>query len=122
MENGLLIVIIIVLLFGVIYFGLKKFGLKVIQENERERLENDAKRFAWLLIAEIKLYENYKIQRGLKNNSLYESLRDEIETARKKYKKQVTYKEFDEYFEDALVDVLADGDRSKLGMISNSIK
>jgi hypothetical protein len=83
--------------------------------------ENDAKRFAGLLISEIKLYENYKVERGLKNNNLYESLKDEIEEARKKYKKRITGSEFEKYFEDALTEVLAGGDKSKLGMISTSL-
>jgi hypothetical protein len=60
------------------------------ENNSSELLENDAKRFAMLLVSEIKLNENYKVERGLRNNNLYESLRDEIEEARKKYKKRIT--------------------------------
>lgn len=103
------IIIILVLLIVVLY---SIFGGK----NDSTLLENDAKRFAKLLIAEIKLYENYKFERGLKNNNLYESLRDEIEEARKKYKKRVPNAEFERCFDDVLIEVLADGDRSKLGI------
>ena len=103
------IVIISILLIIVLYFI---FGGK----NASALSENDAKRFAKLLIAEIKLYENYKVERGLKNNNLYESLRDEIEEARRKYKKRVPNAEFESYFDDVLVEILADGDRSKLGV------
>lgn len=81
----------------------------------QEQIENDAKRFARLLITEIKLYEGYKIERGIKNNNLAESLKDEIGEARKKYKSRFNQEKFEGYFDEALLDVLADGDRSKLG-------
>ena len=68
------------------------------------------------------IYENYKFERGLKNNNLYESLCDEIEEARKKYKKRVPNLEFESYFDDVLVEILADGDKGKLGLISTSLK
>jgi ABC-type transport system involved in cytochrome bd biosynthesis fused ATPase/permease subunit len=77
--------------------------------------EDDAKKFARLLVAEIKLYNDYKMQRGLRNNNLYESLRDEIEEAAKTYRKRVPNPEYFQYFNDALVNVLADGDKDKLG-------
>jgi hypothetical protein len=86
------------------------------RENNSNRLENDAKRFARLLVSEIKLYENYKVERGLRNNNLYESLYIEIGEARKKYKMRVPNVELDKYFDDALVEVLADGDKGKLGI------
>jgi hypothetical protein len=89
-------------------------------KNDSTGLENEAKRFAKLLISEIKLYENYKIERGLRNNNLYESLRDEIGEARKKYKMRIPNSEFEKYFDDALVEILANGDKGKLGIISTS--
>jgi hypothetical protein len=85
-------------------------------------IEKDAKRFAKLLISEIKLSEPYKVERGLKNNNLYESLKDEMETARKKYKKRIQNAEYEKHFEDCLVEILANGDKSKLGLISTSTK
>jgi hypothetical protein len=59
------------------------------ENNSSELLENDAKRFAMLLVSEIKLNENYKVERGLRNNNLYESLRDEIEEAQKNIKNEL---------------------------------
>lgn len=109
------VIVIILVLLIVLYFV---FGGK----NDSALLEDDAKRFAKLLISEIRLYENYKYDRGLKNNNLYESLKDEIEEARRKYKKRVQNAEFETYFDDVLVAVLADGDKNKLGLISTSLK
>lgn len=77
-----------------------------------EREYESAKRYARLLVSEIKLFETYKIERGLKKNDLLGSLENEIDNARKKF-----YKQFDqpEIFDEALVAVLADGDAAKLG-------
>jgi hypothetical protein len=93
------------------------FGRK---NNSSPRLKNDAKRFARLLVSEIKLYESYKIERGIKNNNLYESLRNEIEEARKKYKKRISDAKFERFFDDALIEILAIGDKSKLSIVSTS--
>ena len=106
-----ILVILIIILYSI-------FGGK----NDSALLVEDAGRFAKLLISEIKLFENYKFERGLKNNNLYESLRDEIEEAREKYKKRFPKAEFESFFDNVLVEVLADGDKSKLGLISTSLK
>ena len=90
------------------------------ENKDQDLVENDAKRFAKLLVSEIKLYNEYKLQRGLKNNNLYESLNLEIEEARKKFKKRFSKTDFDWIFDNALVEVLADGDKSKLGIATNT--
>jgi hypothetical protein len=108
-------ILILIVLIVFVYFS---FGIK---ENNSALYENDAKRFARLLISELKLFETYKVERGLKNNNLYESLQDEIEEARYKYKKRISNSEFERYFDDALTEILANGDKSKLGIISNSL-
>ena len=77
-------------------------------------MENDARRFARLLVSEIKLYNESKVQRGLQNKNLAESLRDEIAEARGKYNKRIASAEMQSYFDDALIELLADGDQSKL--------
>jgi len=109
-QVGIVVSIIVVAL--AIYFLLNRSG-------GQNRLGKDAERFARLLITEIKLVETYKVQRGLKNSNLYDSLRDEIEEARKKYRKRIRANNSEHYFEDALVEVLADGDKSKLGFKYN---
>jgi hypothetical protein len=81
------------------------------------RAHNDARRFARLLISEIKLYNASKVNEGRRNGDLYERLRDEIDRSRKVYDKRVSPTvagKFD-YFYDELVQTLAEGDPSKLG-------
>lgn len=105
----IVIVILVVLIAAYLILPVK---------NNSENAINDAKRLAKLLVAEIKLYQTYKVEKGLKNNNLSETLCDEIEQARKKYQKRFFGAEFENYFDAALVEILADGDRSKFG--SNS--
>ena len=81
------------------------------------RAHNDARRFARLLISEIKLYNAAKVNEGRRNGDLYERLHDEIDRSRKVYDKRVSptvSAKFD-YFYDELVQTLAEGDPSKLG-------
>ena len=81
------------------------------------RAHNDARRFARLLISEIKLYNAAKVNEGRRNGDLYERLHDEIDRSRKVYDKRVSptvAAKFD-YFYDELVQTLAEGDPSKLG-------
>ena len=108
--STLIILLIIIAVLLILYF---LFGSK----NNPESKETDAKRFAKLLVGEIKLFETYKFGRGLKNNNLYESLQDEIEEARKKYKKRFPSAESEVFFEEAILNILANDDKAKLGLV-----
>jgi len=82
-----------------------------------QRAHNDARRFARLLVSEIKLYNAAKVNDGRRNHDLYERLKDEIDRSRKVYDKRVSptvAARFD-YFYDELVQTLAEGDPAKLG-------
>ncbi|MFY9607037.1 MAG: hypothetical protein WAU45_00310 [Blastocatellia bacterium] len=87
-----------------------------LQEDE-EKLHNDARRFARLLVSEIKLYNEQKVTDGRRNNDLYGRLRDDIERSRQMYEKRVTpaVAQKVDYFYDELVNTLAEGDIGKLG-------
>jgi len=85
--------------------------------DEEEKLHNDARRFARLLVSEIKLYNEQKVAEGRRNNDLYDRLKEDIDRSRQMYEKRVTptvAAKFD-YFYDELVNTLAEGDKSKLG-------
>ncbi|HKP85747.1 MAG TPA: hypothetical protein VJZ26_06610 [Blastocatellia bacterium] len=85
--------------------------------DEEEKLHNDARRFARLLVSEIKLYNEQKVSEGRRNNDLYDRLKEDIDRSRQMYEKRVTPSvaaKFD-YFYDELVNTLAEGDASKLG-------
>jgi hypothetical protein len=82
-----------------------------------QRAHNDARRFARLLVSEIKLYNAAKVNDGRRNFDLYDRLKDEIDRSRKVYDKRVSpavAARFD-YFYDELVQTLAEGDPVKLG-------
>ena len=82
-------------------------------KGEETDSEADAKRFARLLVSEIKLFNESKVQHGLQNKNLSDTLRDEIREARKKYKSRIPNAADERYFDHALIEVLADGDQSK---------
>ena len=87
-----------------------------VSEDER-RLHNDARRFARLLVSEIKLYNEQKVKEGREGNDLYERLREAIDRSREMYDKRVqppVAAKFD-YFHYELVSNLAEGDSGKLG-------
>jgi hypothetical protein len=87
-----------------------------VDENER-RLHNDARRFARLLVSEIKLYNEQKVKEGRESSDLYERLREAIDRSREMYDKRVqppVAARFD-YFNYELVNALADGEEARLG-------
>ena len=84
---------------------------------EEEKAHNDARRFARLLVSEIKLYNEQKVADGRRGGDLYDRLKEDIDRSRQMYEKRVTPNvaaKFD-YFYDELVSTLAEGDPSKLG-------
>ena len=103
---------IAVVLVIVIYFLFFR-GSKPRKVGEAER--NDAKRLARLLVAQIKLTETYKLERGIKQNDIYESLKLEIDEARKTFRRRIPTMEYEQYFDDQLIELLADGNRGLMG-------
>jgi hypothetical protein len=90
--------------------------VEVANEDER-RLHNDARRFARLLVSEIKLYNEQKVAEGRIQNDLYVRLREYIDRSREMYDKRVKPEvaERYDYFHQELVNTLAEGDAAKLG-------
>jgi hypothetical protein len=87
-----------------------------VSEDER-RYHNDARRFARLLVSEIKLYNEQKVRDGREQGNLYERLREEIDRSRQMYDKRVApnvASRYD-YFHHELVNTLAEGNSAKLG-------
>jgi hypothetical protein len=85
--------------------------------SDEEKAHNDARRFARLLVSEIKLYNEQKVAEGRRNNDLYDRLKEDIDRSRQMYEKRVTpsvASRFD-YFYDELVNTLAEGDPARLG-------
>ncbi|HSD46066.1 MAG TPA: hypothetical protein VLB87_05565 [Pyrinomonadaceae bacterium] len=88
-----------------------------VHGDEERRLHNDARRFARLLISEIKLYNEQKVAEGRTEHDLYDRLREYIDRSREMYDKRVKAEVASryDYFHGELVNTLAEGDVSKLG-------
>lgn len=84
---------------------------------EDQKAHEDAKRFARLVVSEIKLYNEAKVAEGRRQKDLYERLKDDIERGRAMYHERVSPKVKDStnYFVDELVRILAGGDAGALG-------
>jgi hypothetical protein len=91
--------------------------LPVEVSDEERRFHNDARRFARLLVSEIKLYNEQKVKDGRAHDDIYTRLRDEIDRSRQMYDKRVhpTVAPRYDYFHQELVSTLAEGDADKLG-------
>jgi hypothetical protein len=76
-----------------------------------------AKRFAKLLVDEIKLYNQKKVEEGKKNKDLFSRLKEDIEKSRQTYETRWGSSPAGSanYFHAELVRILADGDESLLG-------
>jgi hypothetical protein len=89
----------------------------VIPEEE-QKLHDDAKRFARLLVSEIKLYNEAQVSAGREHRDLYDRLREDIERSRRMYMDRVPIHihSSTNYFYEELVRTLANGDPTLLGM------
>jgi hypothetical protein len=82
-----------------------------------DELHRKAKRFAKLLVDEIKLYNQAKVAEGRQNRDLYSRLREDIEKSRATYDKRYseTPAAAANYFSQELVRILADNDVTLMG-------
>ena len=91
-------------------------SLEILGEDE-QKLHNDARRFARLLVSEIKLYNEQKVHAGRRDKNLYVLLRDDIDKSREMYDKRVSpdVAAKVDYFYDELVKILAENQVAALG-------
>lgn len=84
---------------------------------EDDAVHRKARRFAKLLVDEIKLYNKPKVQEGKQNRDLYERLKEDIEKSRAAYEKRYgsSVAGAASYFDQEIIQNLADNDRSLLG-------
>jgi len=82
-----------------------------------ERKE-EARRFARLLVSEIKLYNERAVLEGREHGNLYERLRDDIDRSRQMYEERIPQdvRSGSNFFYDELVQILADGRPEALGL------
>lgn len=77
--------------------------------------EQSARRYAKLLVSEIKMYNEMPVKLGRSHRDLYERLRPEIERARRQFEERVPALGARQAFDDELIQILADGDATLLG-------
>jgi hypothetical protein len=84
-----------------------------------QRALEDAKRLARLLISEIKLYNEKKVEEGRAANDLYLRLKDDIERSRQVYEERTpeSIRKGTNLFQEELVRILADGRVEALGRV-----
>ena len=82
-----------------------------------DEVHKKAKRFAKLLVDEIKLYNKQKVADGIAHKDLYRRLKDDIDKSRASYEKRYgqTAAGAAKYFDQELVRILCEGDASLLG-------
>ena len=82
-----------------------------------DEVHKKAKRFAKLLVDEIKLYNQPKVAEGRQNRDLYERLKEDIDKSRATYDKR--YRDSavagTDYFTQELIRILADNDVALMG-------
>jgi hypothetical protein len=84
---------------------------------EAQKAHDDARRFARLVVSEIKLYNEAKVTEGRQTRDIYERLKEDIERGRQMYNDRVgaEVRDTTDYFQDELVRILAGGDAGALG-------
>jgi hypothetical protein len=76
----------------------------------------EARRFARLLVSEIKLYNEDEVEKGRAAKDIGKRLREDIERSREMYEKRISpqIRQEHDYFRDELIRILADGDAEAL--------
>ncbi|HEY1937135.1 MAG TPA: hypothetical protein VGJ33_04280 [Candidatus Angelobacter sp.] len=85
--------------------------------SEEDELHKKARRFAKLLVEEIKLYNQPKVEEGKQRKDLYDRLKVDIEKSRSTYDKRYAESAVasSDYFNQELIRILADNDVSLMG-------
>jgi hypothetical protein len=85
--------------------------------SEEEKLHSDAKRFARLLVSEIKLYNEQRLQEARAGGDIYIKLKRDIDRSREMYEKRIpsSVQQKADYFHNEIVRILAENDPAKLG-------
>ncbi len=85
---------------------------------EMQPAHEEARRFARLLVSEIKLYNEEEVERGRQSGDIYQRLKEDIDRSREMYEQRVPeeVRRVRDYFREELVRILADGDPDLLGM------
>ena len=80
--------------------------------------QEEARRFARLLVSEIKLYNERAVLEGREGGNLYQRLKDDIDRSRQMYNERIPddVRSSTNFFQEELVRILADGRPEALGI------
>jgi hypothetical protein len=88
----------------------------VQQDTADEETRDRARRFAKLLVEEIKLYNQAKVNEGRIRGDLYSRLREDVDKSRAAYQKRYGERVKDvDYFNQELIRILADNNPAAMG-------
>jgi hypothetical protein len=85
---------------------------------EADRKHEEARRFARLLVSEVRLYNEQAVQEGRAAHDIYQRLKEDIDRSREMYEQRVPaeVRAHSNYFFEELVRILADGEPDALGL------
>ena len=85
---------------------------------EGDERKEEARRFAKLLVSEIKLYNEKAVLDGRQQGNLYERLKEDIDRSRQMYDERIPedVRASSNFFYEELVRILADGRADALGI------
>ncbi len=89
-----------------------------LAQAEGDERRDEARRFAKLLVSEIKLYNEKSVQEGRLQGNLYERLKEDIDRSRQMYDERIPedVRSSSNFFYEELVRILADGRAEALGI------
>jgi len=98
-------------------FGFESIPVQPGLTFEESKKHDEARRFARLLVSEIKLYNENKVEEGRKNKNIYSLLKEDIDRSKQLYEERISaeVRAKSDYFRQALISILANGDSSALG-------
>jgi hypothetical protein len=98
--------------------GVNRGGASPGAQDDEAKRHDEARRFARLLVSEIKLYNESKVDQGRKNRDLYDRMKDDIDRSRQMFDERISedVRKVSNYFYDELVRILADGNADALGL------
>ena len=96
----------------------RRLGGPLARSEETDERRDEARRFAKLLVSEIKLYNERALQEGRERGNLYEMLKDDIDRSRQMYDERIPedIRSSTNFFYEELVRTLADGRAEALGL------
>ena len=89
-----------------------------LARSEGDERREEARRFAKLLVSEIKLYNERAVQEGREQGNLYQRLKEDIDRSRQMYDERIPedVRSSTNFFQEELVRTLADGRAEALGV------